>query len=94
MKIFCVFICLFIIICILISIYSRAYSRCLLDVTITPNLLPCVLKRIFLLERVKNGVCLGSASKQITLFFEKCAPKNAPMHSLSRIGPVFVNEYR
>ena len=76
------------------SIYSRAYSRQrLLGATITANLLSCVLKKIFLLEMVKNGICLSSASKQITLISEKCAPKNTPMHSLSRIGPVFINEY-
>ena len=36
---------------------------------------------------VKNGICLGGASNQNALFFEKCAPQNAPMPSLSRIGP-------
>ena len=37
---------------------------------------------------VKNGICLGGASNQNALFFlEKCAPKNASMPSLSRIGP-------
>ena len=35
---------------------------------------------------VKNGICLGGASKQNALFSEKCAPKYAPIPSPSRIG--------
>ena len=42
---------------------------------------------MFLLEMVKNGICLGGASDQNALFPEKCAPENVPMPSLSRIGP-------
>ena len=60
----------------------RAYSRHLLGVTITANQVPLVLKKIFLLEMVKNGICLGGASKQNALFPKKCA-----LPSLSRIGP-------
>ena len=36
---------------------------------------------------VKNDICLGGASKQNALFSKKGAQKNAPMPSLSRIGP-------
>ena len=84
----------FSIICIFISTYSRAYSRRLLGATIARNLLPWVLKKIILLEIVKNGVCFGSVSKQNALFPKKCAPNNAPMPILSRICHVFVNQYR
>ena len=35
----------------------------------------------------KNSICLGGASKQSALFSKKCIPKNAPMPSLSRVGP-------
>ena len=38
-------------------------------------------------EMVKNGIYLRGASKQNALFSKKYAPKNAPMPSLSRIGP-------
>ena len=38
---------------------------------------------------VKNGICLGGASQQNALFFNKCAPKNAPMTLMSRIGPAY-----
>ena len=41
----------------------KDYSRHLLGATIAPNLLPLVLKKLFLLEMVKNGICLGDASK-------------------------------
>ena len=34
---------------------------------------------------VKKGIYLGGASNQNALFFEKYAPKNEPMPSLSRI---------
>ena len=34
---------------------------------------------------VKNGICLGGASKQNALFSEKCAPKTHPSPQ-SRIG--------
>ena len=60
----------------------KAYSRHLLGATITPNQVPLVLKKLFLLEMVKNGICLGGASKQNALFPKKCA-----LPSLSRIGP-------
>ena len=43
---------------------------------------------------LKNGICLGGASKQNAFFPEKCAPKNAPMPSLSRIGPAIIVEYK
>ena len=36
---------------------------------------------------VKNDICLGGTSKQNGLFPKKCAPKNVPMPSLSRISP-------
>ena len=65
----------------------RAYSRHLLGATIALNLVPWVLKKKKLLEMVKNDICLGCASKQNAFFPKKYAPKNAPMPSLSRIGP-------
>ena len=34
----------------------------------------------------------GCASKQNVLFSEKCAPKNAPMPSLSRISPEYMRK--
>ena len=40
------------------------------------------------LQMVKNHICLGGASKQNAIFWKKSAPKNAPMHPMSRIGPV------
>ena len=51
----------------------RAFSRPLLGVTIAPSLVPCVLRKIFSLEMVKNDTCLGGTSKQNALFSE-----NAP----------------
>ena len=42
---------------------DRAYSKPLLGATITPSLVPCVWKKIFSLEMVKNYICLGGASK-------------------------------
>ena len=39
---------------------------------------------------IKNGICLGGASKQNVFFSKKCAPKNAPMSSVSRIGPTYI----
>ena len=60
--------------------------------TIVPILVPRVLKKIFLLEMVKNGIWLGGASNQNALFYEKCAPKNTPMSSLPRIGPYKSNQ--
>ena len=41
---------------------------------------------------IRNGICLGVANKQSALFSEKCAPKNAPMPSLSRIGPALYSD--
>ena len=52
---------------------DRTYSRHLLGAAIAPNLVPLVLKKIFLLEMVKNGICLGGVIKQNALFSEKCA---------------------
>ena len=40
---------------------DRAYSRPLLSTTITPNLVPWVLKKIFSLEMDKNDIYLGGA---------------------------------
>ena len=57
---------------------SRAYSIHLLGATIEPNLVPWVLKKIFSLEMVKNGICLGGASKQNALFSEKLASETYP----------------
>ena len=37
---------------------------------------------------VKNGICLGGASKQNAPFLKKFAPENALMPRMSRIGPV------
>ena len=55
----------------------KAYSRPLLGAIIVPNLVLWVLKKMFLLETVKNDICLKSASKQNALF--SCPP-------MSRIG--------
>ena len=65
-----------------------AYYRPLLGAIITPNLVPCFLKKIFSLEMVKNDICLGGSSKQNAPFLKKITPKNAPMPLMSRIGPV------
>ena len=71
----------------------RAYSRPLLSATIVPSLVPRVLKKTFSLEMGNNYTCLGELGgggggyKQTKcLFFRKCALKNAPMPSMSRIG--------
>ena len=48
----------------------KAYSRPLLGATVTPNLVPWVLKKIFSVEMVKNDIRLGGASKQNALFSE------------------------
>ena len=53
---------------------SGAYSRPLLGVTITPNLVPWVLRKIFSLKMIEYDISLGSASNQ-NAFFKKCAPK-------------------
>ena len=37
----------------------RVYSRPFLGETIAPNLMPQILKKIFLLEIVRNDICLG-----------------------------------
>ena len=37
---------------------------------------------------VKNHICLGGTNKQNAIFWKQLAPKNAPMHRMSRIGPV------
>ena len=70
----------------------RAYSRPLLGATMAPILEPWIFKKIFTLETVTNGICLRGESKQTTLFFEKCAPKNAPMAPMSRIGSGLIYE--
>ena len=57
---------------------ARAYSRPLLGVTITPNLVLRVLKKIFLLEMVKGDICLKGASKQNTLFSKNVLQKMHP----------------
>ena len=60
---------------------KRTYSRPFLGVTIAPNLVPWVLKRIFL-----NNICLGGANKKCP--FQKMCPKK--MHQWlpkSSIGP-------
>ena len=49
---------------------TKAYPGPLLGATITPNLVPWVLKKIFPLEMVKNDICLGGAGKQNGLFSE------------------------
>ena len=50
----------------------------LVQLSIAPNLVPWFLKKIFLLEMVKNDICLVGASKQNALFSKKCAPKMQP----------------
>ena len=47
----------------------------LLGASITPNLMPSVLKEMFLLEMVKNDICLGGASKQDTFYLKMCPKK-------------------
>ena len=49
-----------------------------------------VLKKIFLFETIKNGICFGSVSKQNAPFYIKCAPKNASMAQMSRICSIEV----
>ena len=53
----------------------RAYSRPLLGVTLATNLLPWVLKKIFLFEMMKNGVYLGSVRQENDNSLIKCALK-------------------
>ena len=48
----------------------RAYSRPLLGVTIAPNLVTWVLKKIFSLEMCRNDIYLWGGSKQNALFLE------------------------
>ena len=48
----------------------RAYSRPLLGVTIIPNLVPWVLKKIFSLEMCRNDIYLWGGRKQNALFLE------------------------
>ena len=55
-----------------------AYFRPLLGATITPNPVPCVLKKIFSLEKVKNYISLGGASKQNALFSKNVPQKMHP----------------
>ena len=55
--------------------------------TIALNLVPGVLKRIFLSGIVKNDIYLGGESKRNALFFKKRAPRNAPIPPNSRKGP-------
>ena len=43
---------------------------------------------------VKYGICLGGASNQNALVSKKCAPQNAPMPSLSGIGPDEYNSFQ
>ena len=43
--------------------HLRVFSRPLLGGTIAPNLVPWFLRKIFPLEMVENGICLGDASK-------------------------------
>ena len=58
--------------------FIRAYSGHLLGATIAPNLVPLVLRKIFLLEIVKNDICLGGTSEQNAFFSEKCTLKTHP----------------
>ena len=53
----------------------RVYSRPLLGATSAPNLLPWVFKKVFSLEMVKNGICLGGASKQNAFFSKMVSQK-------------------
>ena len=56
---------------------QRAYSRPLLSVTIAPDLVPSVLRKIFWLEMVKNVIRVGGASKQNALFSENMPPQKS-----------------
>ena len=58
----------------LVQSQSRTYA--LLGSIIASNLVPWVLEKIFLLEIVKIGICLGGASKQMPLFQKNVPPKN------------------
>ena len=58
----------------------------MLGATIAPNLVPWLLGKIFLLEMVKNDICLGGESKQNALFSENMLQKNALIPPMSRIG--------
>ena len=42
---------------------------------------------------LKNNICLGGAGKQNALVSESAPPKNAPMSSISRIGPVRIEAW-
>ena len=53
----------------------RVYSRPLLGATRAPNLLPWVFKKVFSLEMIKNGICLGGASKQNAFFSKMVSQK-------------------
>ena len=70
-----------------ISSLCRVYSEPLLGVTIAPNLVPLVRRKIFSLEMVKNDFCLVGASKQNALFSEIVPQKNTPMPPMSRADP-------
>ena len=67
--------------------HRRAYYRRLLGTTIAPNLVPWVLKKnIFIRNFWKWHLFRGCKKAKCLFFFpEKCASKNAPMPSLSRI---------
>ena len=69
----------------------RAYSGPLLGATNVPSLAPRVLKKIFLLEMVKNDICLGCASKQ-NAFFQKICPKKRTLVLNARIGSGCISE--
>ena len=45
------------------------------------------MEKIFLLKIVKIDICLGVASKQMSLFQKNVSKKNALMPPMSRIGP-------
>ena len=54
--------------CFVIGLFQKKRLCQTLGATIALNLVPLVLKKIFLLEIVKNGICLGGASKKNALF--------------------------
>ena len=52
--------------------HHRTYSRPFLEVTISPNLVPWVLTKIFSLEMVKNDVFKGCKKTKCPFFRKKC----------------------
>ena len=69
------------------SKHLMAYSRPLLGVTIPPNLVFWVLRKIFSLEIVKKWHLFRGCKQTKCPFSEEVPPKNASMPPMSRIDP-------